>query len=303
VAGREGTYVAVEPRAGRSDCSGELLPIDEGTNRILGNPVLLAGRPNSLALGGGSIWVASTTCPRTGGYGGVLERIPPGATAASAEIEVGEHPFGVAFAHGSAWVARDRDGDSGEVIRVDLTSNRIVARIPVRGRLRDVVAGASGVWVLDTAEDNGGLIWIDPARNRPTRFAAGAYALAGSGGDVWAAGWSSSFEVTTGGEDSPSIGRVDGEETPGFGVDIEGARPVTADRIGVWLTGRDAARRTSALFHLSASTGRIDVMVPLGTTPIGASYDASRRAIWVANNEKSITRVALRSSPRGGGSG
>src|SRR5947199_52239 len=80
-----------------------------------GSPIEVAGQPDAVAVGFGSIWVADTT------DNSVL-RLDPRQSPTPVQIPVGAHPSDVAVGGGWVWVTNER-GDS--VSRVDPSTNRV----------------------------------------------------------------------------------------------------------------------------------------------------------------------------------
>jgi len=78
------------------------------------------------------------------------------------EIRIGASPDALAYGADSLWAM---DALGNEVIRVDPGSDRVIARIPLPGNLKDIAAGDGGVWVLDQVA--GTATQIDPDSNSP----------------------------------------------------------------------------------------------------------------------------------------
>jgi hypothetical protein len=95
-----------------------------------------------------------------------------------AQVRVGGQPQDAVLAAGSLWVA----DFSGEVVRLDPASGRVVARIAVDGNPRSIGAGESGVWLMSAAPvgHRSHLSRIDPRTGR----IAGRIALASYGGGI-----------------------------------------------------------------------------------------------------------------------
>jgi hypothetical protein len=180
-----------------------LIGLDLGTNRVIRGADL--GTVSDVAAGAGAVWVAEDGVgvtqldPRTGqvvrrvrlpaahvtqlaaGDDAVMGvaftdpavRIDPHSGRILARLPVGP-ATNVVIGHGSAWFLRV----DGTVVRVDLRSNNVVARIRA---LRDypppppelstedgpkvIAASADAVWVAD---HTGAIVRIDPATNRVT---------------------------------------------------------------------------------------------------------------------------------------
>ncbi|HEX7743652.1 MAG TPA: hypothetical protein VF462_00085 [Micromonosporaceae bacterium] len=81
--------------------------------------------------------------------------------------------FSAALAVGSLWIA---DEARSELVRVDLRTAEVVARLPVETADPDdpafaIVPGQRSVWVIDTNLPNG-VLRVDPTANRVQRLAS-----------------------------------------------------------------------------------------------------------------------------------
>ncbi len=135
---------------------GKLSRIDPATNSDADVGLSVAGGADvwSIAFGEGSMWA---------GVSGRLLRIDPGSSKQLAAIPI--DGWVVAFGAGAVWVASVGDsGDTGQLTlaRIDPTSNRVVATIPVLCPLCSVAADETAVWVAGP----GSVMRIDPATNR-----------------------------------------------------------------------------------------------------------------------------------------
>jgi streptogramin lyase len=183
-----------------------VLRIDPRTNQIVDR--IPVDPPSGLAFGHGSVWATSA------GYG-TVSRIEPQTGEVVAKIEVGRGAVDITAdeSSGAMWVAsvflpKDYGGYdlpeySGDrnLTRVDPTTNRVVAEIPIRagsptGGAQNVAVGEGAVWVQS---GDGKLFKVDPATNEviamvsvgdstcvgPTCVGPSS-ALAVYGGAVWA---------------------------------------------------------------------------------------------------------------------
>jgi YVTN family beta-propeller protein len=137
--------------------------IDPRTNRLVGRPVRTGASPQSLAVGGGSLWVANHDA-RT------VTRIDPASGKVVADIPVGSEPHRVAYGAGAAWVGNWHDNS---VSCIDPHTNRVVgAPIPIGAHhAGNLVVGAGSVWVtsdyrVDAAAEDVVVVRIDPQANR-----------------------------------------------------------------------------------------------------------------------------------------
>ena len=159
--------------------------IDPQTNRLSGRPVSTGGSPQSLAVGGGSLWVANHDA-RT------LTRIDPASGKVIANIPVPSEPHRVAWGAGAAWVGNWHDNS---VSRIDPTTNRVVGSpIPIGPHhAGNLVVGAGSVWVtsdyrVDGAAEDVVVVRIDPQASRAVEtIAVGGHPIdvAATAGAVW----------------------------------------------------------------------------------------------------------------------
>ena len=158
--------------------------IDPKTNRLVGRPVTTGASPQSLAVGGGSLWVANHDA-RT------VTRIDQASGKVVANIPVPSEPHRVAYGAGAAWVGNWHDNS---VSRIDPTTNRVVGSpIPIGFRAGNLVVGTDGVWVtsdyrVDAAAEDVVVVRIDPQTNRAVEtIAVGGHPIdvAATGGAIW----------------------------------------------------------------------------------------------------------------------
>jgi YVTN family beta-propeller protein len=175
-----------------------------------GGPISIAvgSRPGVPAVGAGAIWV-----PNTGD--GTVSRIDPRTNRVIATIAIGDSeafyhrsceaygsvhsfmvttfdvrlcdlPSAVAAGPGVVWVLRN---DTQDVLRIDPSTNRITASIPLGAAPWDLTATADAVWVTSFLQDQ--VIRVDPALNRVVHrfsgFSHGPTGLAVAGDTVWVA--------------------------------------------------------------------------------------------------------------------
>ena len=159
--------------------------IDPQTNRVAGRPITTGASPQSLAIGGGSLWVANHD-ERT------VTRIGQASGKVVADIPVPSEPHRVAYGAGAAWVGNWHDNS---VSRIDPATNRVVGSpIPIGfHHAGNLVIGAGGVWVtsdyrVDGAPEDVVVVRIDPQTNRVVEtIAVGGHPIdvAAAGGAVW----------------------------------------------------------------------------------------------------------------------
>jgi YVTN family beta-propeller protein len=136
--------------------------------------------PLSLAVTPGTIWVVNF-----GAAGHAVTRIDAKTNQIVGEpIMTGDAPISLAVGDGSVWVANH---DSGSVTRIDITTHKVVATIPVPDAPHRIAYGAGAVWVANWHVNS--VSRIDPKANQvvgepiPTGFRAGNMAV--GQGSVW----------------------------------------------------------------------------------------------------------------------
>jgi YVTN family beta-propeller protein len=159
--------------------------IDPHTNRLSGRPITTGASPQSLAVGGGSLWVANHDAL-------TVTRIDQASGKVVADIPVPSEPHRVAYGAGAAWVGNWHDNS---VSRIDPATNRVVGSpIPIGSHhAGNLVVGAGGVWVtsdyrVDGAPEDVVVVRIDPHTNRAVEtVAVGGHPIdvAATKGAVW----------------------------------------------------------------------------------------------------------------------
>lgn len=133
--------------------------------------------PSGLAVGARAVWV-------TDAEAGSLVRVNPSTGAIEERFDLGrggKGPISVAVGRGSVWAA---NSNAFLVVRLDASRNRVVARIPIDAP-RFIAVGRESVWVVSATT---ALVELDPVTNGeasrlPTGFGAGGLAL--GEGSVW----------------------------------------------------------------------------------------------------------------------
>jgi len=158
--------------------------IDPQTNQVVGRPTVTGASPQSLAVGGGSVWVANHDA-------GTVTRIDRASGRVVADIPVPSAPHRVAYGAGAAWVGNWHDNS---VSRIDPTTNRVVGSpIPIGFHAGNLVVGAGGVWVTSDYRANAAaedvvVVRIDPQTRRAVEtIAVGGHPIdvAATEGAVW----------------------------------------------------------------------------------------------------------------------
>lgn len=207
--------------------------------------------------------------------------VPMGEPRITAEIPIPEDSLalGVAVGAGSAWVGvgHDMGQAAGEVLRIDLATNEIVARIPVRQGSAVFSATNDAVWISSNAVSHSLLERIDPIANAvvaevqiPGRQIS---AIAADATDVWAITIADVSE--DGSRGVASLVRIDpatnevvadialGSQLTGYQDEIQ------IGREAVWVLGvrwvePENAEYGSDLIRVDPSTNEIVARVPVG---------------------------------------
>jgi DNA-binding beta-propeller fold protein YncE len=229
------------------DRSGETDVGDEHGRLAVGGRIELEPGITDVTFGDGSVWVV--------GSGGVVTRVDAVTDAVLARIDVpGTGDYGrMAIGEGSVWVTapelRD-DGSRGNLVRIDPSTNEVVATIHVGGPINGLAIGGGWIWVTRPEAGPGTLFRIDPDTDRvmddhPVGVSPGAPVYAD--GYVWVAS-------TDGGVST--ISKID----PGSGsvVDVLRAPPVQASGDGsLWAVGDDSVVR------LDPASGAVQATIPI----------------------------------------
>lgn len=249
--------------------------------------------PAGGAVGTGAVWVANagagTVWKLDARTGRRLATVPVGDVAAysascsarnvhqvphgSFSIRDCDLPRGLALAGSSVWVI---DGASRSLLRVDASSNLVVARVPVGVAGWYVAAGPDAVWVSDYATDS--VVRVDPRTNQVTATVGGLphgpTGLVQAGGALWVA-CSRADQVAR-------IDLVTNRVTAAIPV---GHEPVgmTAAFQSVWVHDENE-ERAGAVTRLEAATGRVTATIPVGLEAGRDGLDglaATSKGIWV----------------------
>ena len=140
---------------------------------------------NEIAVGGDAVWLRQASPgrpPLLGGPGAVL-RLDPKLKQTVARIPLSVSNFGgrIAVGEGSVWVTEGVGGEN--IIRIDATTNQIVAIIPIDKNPGAVAVAEDAVWV-----SGGSAIYrIDPGTNQVVhwRSIGASDAIAISPDAVW----------------------------------------------------------------------------------------------------------------------
>jgi ABC-type transport system substrate-binding protein/class 3 adenylate cyclase len=224
--------------------------------------------PEAVVVGDGSIWVANSR-------DGTVSEINADTGAVVGTSRVGNGPTGLAFTPGAVWVVNELDAT---LSRISSATGRVGAPLPLGQNPSDIAAGLGAVWV--TSEEAGLLLRVDPSAKEVTQtipVGNGPRGVIVGRGAVWVAN-----------PPDRTISRVEaatGSVTK-FAVDGAPTELAFADG-GLWSAGTLEGR----LLRLDDDTGRLERALDVGSDPAALAGAGDR--LWVA-------AVASRSSHRGG---
>jgi DNA-binding beta-propeller fold protein YncE len=221
----------------------------------------VGGRPDSIAAGGGYVWVGDS-------FGGKLNRLNP-ASKKPIPVEPAGFPTDIAADDGGAWLAL---ADRGAVQRVTADEGALP---PVKqdGFPFGVALGDEALWSLE----EGDVTKLSPVTGRPAGtvfgFAQSASSIAAGEGGVWVA------------RDNREVARFqsNGETLEPEVAQVPGAFNVTVGEGAAWVLG--AAGTLTRLDPRSGAIAGEPVQVSEALdVAAGLGY------VWVANGEGQVFR-------------
>jgi YVTN family beta-propeller protein len=242
--------------------------VDPSSNDVVDAIQNVGGRPWSIAVGEGAVWVANYD-ERS------LARIDPSSgdlTRTQLELT----PTGVAVGAGSVWVAH---GILGSVSRLGVDGSPVATIDGAASRSSggSIAVGEGAVWF---ASASGEVAKIDPATNRvlfPTGISGSLPSAVATGFDaVW---------VTNAGDNN--VVRIN-PRTNGV-VDDAGVggtpRGVAVGDGAIWVT----TEADDSVFRVDAASGAVRT-IPVGDAPQGIAFGEG--AVWVANSgDGTVSRI------------
>jgi len=136
--------------------------IDPKTNQIAGELIKTGSAPISIAVGGGSVWVANHDAH-------TITRIDPTTHQVVATIPVPSEPHRVAYGEGAVWVS---NWHANSISRIDPATNQVAGEpIPIGFHAGNIAAGYGSVWVTSDYRRDGNpadvvVVRIDPQTNQ-----------------------------------------------------------------------------------------------------------------------------------------
>ena len=243
----------------------------------VGEPVPVGLSPSAVAVGFGSVWVASRN-------DGTVARIAIAQGSGRPELtrgfprpsQAGQGPVAIAAGEGAVWVA----AADGTVTRIDPGTEeaRRVAAVPDPG---GIAAGGGGVWV--TSRSGRSLTRIDPrsgrVAGRPVRVGEAPADVSVGGGSVWVA--------NTG---SATVSRIDARSGQRDGKDVRVGEEqgqtlaLTFGAGSVWVAKTDTpGANPIALVRLDPASGEVTgkpIRIP-GGVPLDLA--AGPEGLWATD--------------------
>jgi YVTN family beta-propeller protein len=246
--------------------------IDPQLNEVVGE-VPVGARPESIAYGSGSLWVANLDDQS-------VSRIDPATRTVKRSVPVEETPTGLATSPRAVWVVgSDPTSPSVTVRRIDPQFDNVADKT----QIGNVVPGGPG-----SVATRGDAVWVAPSSGLLSRLSprgarvvqridpnAGPTAVAIGPDAVW---------VTD--SDANTVTRIDptGLLTP-IAVG-HGPRGIAVGEGAVWV----ADTLDDAVIRIDPGTRAVTTTVPVGRAPTGVAVGAG--SVWVTNSgDGTITRI------------
>lgn len=245
-----------------------LAVIDPTSNSVVDVVPNVGVTPSAVAVGAGSVWVASLGSK-------TLTRIDGRTRALQSTIPLTATATGIAFGYGSLWTA---NGIVGSASRIDPDVNAVTASVPVapRSTAGTVAVGEGGIWF---ASGLGTVAKIDASRNRVVGngiVGISPAAIAAGEGSVW---------VANAGDNT--VSRVNPRTTGVVRTISVGRRPqgIAVGNGALWVSGAADGLVT----RLDAASNSVTT-IQVGDGPTGVAFGAG--AVWVANSEDgTVSRI------------
>jgi streptogramin lyase len=245
--------------------------------------VINSSGPFGLASWHGRLWTTDTARR-------AIAEIDPTTNRVATEIPVGVPAADLSVAGDSLWLTAADDS----VVRVDLRTRKVVARLRHFGQPYNILATSKAVWV--TAHNTAQVVHIDPASNRIVsrmRVGTDPQSLAVGAGSLWVA---NGF--------GHALTRIDiatGRVLATITLDTHGNRPepywgayktVIFAGGAIWAIARD----NSALVRIDPATNRITssltlAMAPDSTPLTPTTLVAGGGSLWVGADPRYLFRI------------
>jgi YVTN family beta-propeller protein len=277
VAAAVAAYFAVRSEGGRSVATGSAVALDTRSAEV-GSPIRVGNDPESIAVGGGSVWV--------GNFGdATVSRIDPGSRRVDT-ITVNGAPLSVTVVRDLAVVANGPPANSLTLVHANSTSASDLVSLPNAPTFgtASLTADRGGFWVADTQDARVTRFRVNPAGTVTRDIVAkldpkGEFnGIAAGEGSVW----------VVGSDLDPRLWRIDPRSGRVTGVLRlpEAPRRVIAAAGGVWVAGEIE----DVVLRIDPDTLRVVARIPVGRG--GSSIAAGAGSIWVANRfDGTVSRI------------
>ena len=245
--------------------------IDPATNRVADVVPNVGVTPTAIAVGAGSVWVASLGSNKT------LVRLDATTRTLQASIPLDATATGIAFGYGSVWTA---NGILGSVSRIDPAVNAVSTTIPdvaSRSTGGAIAIGENAVWF---ASSFGTVTKINPRTNKPS----GIPGIAGLSPSAIAVGEGYVWVSNAGGNNVSQMNPRTVREVKSITV---GSRPraIAVGEGAVWV----ANESDDSVFRIDAASGSVRP-ISVGDGPTAIAFGSG--AVWVANSgDGSVSRI------------
>jgi streptogramin lyase len=214
--------------------------------------------------------------------GDSLVRIDPATNEVVAASLLSSTPVGVAIGAGFVWVTTD----DGQLVQVDPRSGSVVRSIDATrvGHVRELAAGAGGVWLLPETTGAPEELWrYDPRRARLAPASTGgviAYGITADVRGVWFADYA---------HQPDSVRRLD-PATGAIAMTLTGdcEAPIGLGDGAVWVSGSFYSGDHSVA-RIDPVTGAVIARIPLESVPTDLA--AGGGALWILDGSDSVSEV------------
>ncbi|HEV7524295.1 MAG TPA: hypothetical protein VGP92_04980, partial [Acidimicrobiia bacterium] len=251
--------------------SKRLARIDPNGNRVT-QLVTLPHTPHAIGATSEALWVSSADAP-------TIMRVRIGADPSQTsvtDVPIGAIGADLTTGAGAVWAT---DAKLGNLLRIDPSTNKVTATIPVGATPDSVIVDQNGVWVANRLPQ-GTVKRIDPATNtvvatipvgaEPDQVAAGA-------GSVWSANRADG-----------TISRIDPATNQVVARISVGGHPksVIAGAGAIWVSESSG----NTVLRIDPATNTVTATVTVGQRPEHGAVGAG--SIWIANpGDDTISRI------------
>ena len=231
----------------------------------------IPGFPDWVAIGD-SVWISNKPLNS-------ISRLDPKTNTVAATVPVGKSPCaGLAVGFGSVWVPQCSDGT---VWRVDLSSQKIIAKIPsgVADTEGGIAAGEGSVWMPSDAA--GVLSRIDPAANKVAsriQIPAGSYTAIVAQGSVWITGTKTNVVTRVDAKTEKVTAAIPVGPTPRF---------LAAGLGGIWVLNQG----DGSVSRIDPAANRVSATIAVGVPGEGGDIAVGEGAVWVTAIGKPLSRI------------